>query len=984
MGTVQYNRFRTMELWPFFYKVAFVIVILFSSGPAFGAEPAVVRVNRSLSETDSRPARVLILNSYHPRYVWGDAVMRGISEVFLEDAPEAELRYEYLDAKHYRPAVVFEPMRQLLLAKYKSIGFNFDVIVSTDDDALDFLALFRDEIFPGTPVVFCGTNTFDPGRLHGKTSFTGIVEHYDLRGTLELALQLHPQSRHWALVSGMSTSSLMNQNRFYELYADYMDRIQLIDLARLNVTEMIEQLQKLPEDTVIIYLSWYQMPDGTFLSVRESTSLVLQYGNRPIYSPWDYTMGHGVIGGHVLKAAQHGSGAALLALKILNGTPVSQIPITRHSSFSYLFDYRMLEKFAISRNTLPPSYELINEPDTFYYRYRKQLWVVAGVIVYLLVTILALIRVIIQRKAVEADLRLNESRLEALLELNQTGDIALQAIIRMALGKAVELTKSEMGFLVFIGERQPLGQSCTMAGQGKMEFFDLSDHTMNALGRTDLFKNLVKNRVPVLIEAVGDLQLLNQHCFSADLKLIKHFAVMPVMDATALEAVVGVGNKRASYDGKDFRQLRLLVEGMSALIRNRRGKEREERLEAQLRQAQKMEAIGTFAGGIAHDFNNILGGISSCSELALGKLAGQDMVREDLNQVLKATNRGKILVRRILTFSRKEQEHIDLTDLNQVMVESMALVQSVIPDRIQIRQEIDDRPIMVMADSTQLQQVIINLCSNAEQAMRNRNGLLRVGLSRVMVGPEEAEIHPGLVQGPYAQIIVADTGEGIPTEFLPRIFEPFFTTRSHMGGTGLGLSTSHGIIRRHHGLITVDSTPGQGAVFRVYLPLAPEIRPAVPLEPTSRLQAGGSERILLVDDDEVMRYALTRYLRSLGYTVRAFDNGKDAWTAFHENRGDRFHLVVTDQSMPQMTGTALVRRIRKINSRIPVILFSGFLGEDGLPLNLSNLTDIHIHSILTKPFSNEQLARAVRSALDQAAKADHHNGTDDHGSHSDC
>jgi two-component system cell cycle sensor histidine kinase/response regulator CckA len=711
---------------------------------------------------------------------------------------------------------------------------------------------------------------------------------------------------------------------------------------------------------------------------------VLQYGNRPIYSPWDYTMGHGVIGGHVLKAAQHGSEAALLALKILNGTPVSLIPITRHSSFSYLFDYRMLEKFAISRNSLPQSYELINEPDTLYYRYKKQFWVVAGVFAYLLVTILALIRVIIQRKAVEADLRLNESRLEALLELNQTGDIALQAIIRMVLEKAVELTKSELGFLVFLGERPPVGRSCTMGRDGKKDFFDLSDHTIDELGQTDIFKNLVKSRVLVLIEAAADLQLLNRHCFSNDSKVIKHFAVMPVVHATALEAVVGVGNKRSSYDGKDFRQLRLLLEEMSALVRNRRAKEREERLEAQLRQAQKMEAIGTFAGGIAHDFNNILGGISSCSELALGKLSGQEMVREDLNQVLKATNRGKSLVRRILTFSRKKQEHISPTDLNQVMVESMALVQSLIPESIEIRQEIDDHPIMVMADSTQLQQVIINLCSNAEQAMRNHNGLLRVGLARVMIGPEEAEIHPGLARGPHACIIVADTGEGIPSELLPRIFEPFFTTRSHMGGTGLGLSTSHGIIRRHHGLITVDSSPGQGATFRVYLPLAPEIRSTVPLEPAGGLQVGGSECILLVDDDEVMRYALTRNLRSLGYIVRAFDNGKDAWTAFRENGGNRFDLVVTDQSMPQMTGTALVQRIRKINSRIPVILFSGFLGEDGLPLDWSNSADMNIHSILSKPFSNEQLARAVRSALDQAAKADHDNRKEDHGSHSDC
>jgi two-component system cell cycle sensor histidine kinase/response regulator CckA len=957
-------REKSTKLW-----LALLVVVFCAVGSLHGAEGTGATGHlQSASNMAPHPARVLILNSYHPRYVWADAVMRGISEVFLRAAPEVELRYEYLDAKHYRPAVVFEPMRQLLLAKYKRMYFNFDVIVSTDDDALDFLALYRDEIFPGTPVVFCGANTFEPGRLRGRQGFTGIVEDYDLRGTLELVLKLHPKARHWALVSGMSTSSLINQDRFYNLFPDYMNRIKLIDLARLNVAEMIEALKQLPEDTVIIYLSWYKMPDGTFLSVRESTSLVLQYGERPMYSPWDYTMGHGVIGGHVLKAAQHGSDAARIALRILGGTQVSQIPITRHSRFSYLFDWRMLRKFGISINTLPEPHDFINEPDTFYYRYKKQLWVVAGVFVYLLVTILALIRVIFQRKSVEADLRLNESRLEALLELNQTGDLALQAIVQMVLGKAVELTKSEMGFLFFLGDRQPMGLSCTVAENGVMGFHDLGDNTMVALGRTAVFKELVIRRAPVLIEAAGDLDLLQQHCFPADHKPVRHLIMMPAMGATTLQVVVGVGNKRSQYDGKDFRQLRLLLEGMLALIRSRRAKEREERLEAQLRQAQKMEAIGTFAGGIAHDFNNIIGGISSCTELAMDKLHQPELVREDLDQVLKAANRGKSLVRRILTFSRRKYEQIAPTDLHQVIRESMALVQFLMPENIEIVQELDDNRIMVMADSTQIQQVILNLCANAEQAMRGKNGVLRVAVSVVSIGPDEADLHPGLAPGLYARMLVADTGEGIAAELQPRIFEPFFTTRSHLGGTGLGLSTSHGIVTRHGGIITVHSIPGQGANFHLLLPLASEALPSRTPDPAECIR-GGSEHLLLVDDDEVMRYALTRYLRSLGYSIRAFENGKRALSAFRKSGAAGFDLVVTDQRMPHMTGTALVQRIRKVDTRIPVILFSGFLSEDGLLPDPAQSVDLNIQCVLAKPFTNEQLAHAVRRVLDQAAIA---------------
>ena len=950
-------------------SVVVLALVLCTMGQLHGAEvPGENGHPPSASDLAPHPARVLVLNSYHPRYVWGDAVMRGVSDVFLKAAPEAEVRYEYLDAKHYRPAVVFEPMRRLLLSKYKQMSFNFDVIVSTDDDALDFLALYRDEIFPGTPVVFCGTNTFEPARLHGRQGFTGIVEDYDLRGTLELVLRLHPQARNWALVSGMSTSSLMNQSRFYNLYPEYQDRIRLIDLSRLNVSEMIEELRKLPEDTVIIYLSWYKMPDGSFLSVRESTSLVLRYGNRPMYSPWDYTMGYGVIGGHVLKAAEHGADAARLALRILDGTPVSNIPITPHSRFSYLFDWRMLQKFGISIDALPEPYDFINEPDTFYYHYKKQLWVVAGVFVYLLVTILALIRVIFQRKAVEADLRLNESRLEALLELNQTGDLALEAIVQMVLGKAVELTKSEMGFLVYLGDRRPMGQCCTVTETDLMEFHDLGTDTMLELGRTVYFKELVSRRAPMVIEAAADLQLLARLCFRTDHRPIRHFTVLPLMDAAAVQVVLGVGNKRSQYDGKDFRQLRLLLEGMLALIQSRRAKEREERLEAQLRQAQKMEAIGTFAGGIAHDFNNIIGGISSCTELALAKVQQPELVREDLDQVLKAANRGKSLVRRILTFSRKKYEQIAPTDLRQVILESMALVQSLMPESIEIVQEMEDHCMIVMAESTQIQQVLLNLCANAEQAMRGKNGVLRVAVSVVTIDPDEADLHPGMSPGLYACILVADSGEGIPAELQPRIFEPFFTTRSHLGGTGLGLSTSHGIVTRHGGIITVRSLPGQGATFRVFLPLASEALPGQIPGPPEGIR-GGSERLLLVDDDEVMRYALTRYLRSLGYTIRAFDNGKKAFDAFRKTGAAGFDLVVTDQSMPQMTGTAMVERIRKIDPRIPAIVFSGFLSEDGFLPDQARSDDLDIQCIIAKPFTNEQLGQAVRMVLDQAARA---------------
>jgi CheY-like chemotaxis protein len=243
-----------------------------------------------------------------------------------------------------------------------------------------------------------------------------------------------------------------------------------------------------------------------------------------------------------------------------------------------------------------------------------------------------------------------------------------------------------------------------------------------------------------------------------------------------------------------------------------------------------------------------------------------------------------------------------------------------------------------------------------------------VAVSVVTVAADEADLHPGLTAGRYVRIFVADTGEGILAELQPRIFEPFFTTRSHLGGTGLGLSTSHGIVTRHGGIIAVHSIPAQGATFQIFLPLAAEALTDRTHDAAEEIR-GGNERLLLVDDDEVMRYALTRYLRRLGYTIRAFDNGKEALNTFRKNGSAGFDLVVTDQRMPHMTGTTLVQRIRKLDTRIPVILFSGFLSEDGLLSDTAQSDDLNIQYILAKPFTNEQLGQAVRRVLDQTASA---------------
>lgn len=337
---------------------------------------ALPRNGLTTSSEISPMKRILILNSYHPGYVWGESVNKGIRSVLNSSDISINIRYEFMDTKHLRPDVIFKRLRELYSMKYAR--FQFDVIIATDNNALNFLLLYRDEIFPETPVVFCGINGLHENMIGGRSGFTGFAEDSDLRGTLEVALNLHPSTKHVALVSGTSTSSLINQARMMEIIPDYKDKVELIDLSRLNPSNLKNKLQNLPEDTIIIYLSYYKMEDGTFLTVKESTSFVFDNSALPIYSPWEYTMGYGIVGGMMLSGEKEGQRAAYYALKILSGTPIEELPVVHESEISPIFDYEMLKHFHVSRFDLPEKTTIKNEPQTVYFRYVRCFYGIAA------------------------------------------------------------------------------------------------------------------------------------------------------------------------------------------------------------------------------------------------------------------------------------------------------------------------------------------------------------------------------------------------------------------------------------------------------------------------------------------------------------------------------------------------------------------------------------------------------------------------------
>ncbi len=382
----------------------------------------------------------------------------------------------------------------------------------------------------------------------------------------------------------------------------------------------------------------------------------------------------------------------------------------------------------------------------------------------------------------------------------------------------------------------------------------------------------------------------------------------------------------------------------------------EVKLERQLNQAQKMEALGTLSGGIAHDFNNILGIIFGYSEMALLDIEQGSQVRDNLQQVLKAANRARDLVQQILAFSRQSEQERKPLQIGLVVKEALKMLRSSLPSTIEIKEEVKSKG-AIHADPTQVHQILMNLCTNAGHAMREKGGTLYVSLDDLVLDDLMSAQYPGLNPGPYLRLSVSDTGHGMDQSIMDRIFEPFFTTKGPGEGTGMGLAVVHGIVRSYGGTITVYSEPGNGTTFHIYLPrietgLSQE---SVVEKPLPR----GSERILFVDDEPALALLGKRMLERLGYRVVSKTSSDEALETFR-TQPDQFDLVISDMTMPHMTGIELARELLRLRGDIPIVICTGF---SHVTL-LETARQMGIREFVMKPIVVRQIAEMIRRVLD--------------------
>ena len=853
----------------------------------------IILLTSALAWAEPEKKTILYLNSYHDGYNWSDKQLEGIRSVLETNSFKIDLQIEYFDAKKYN----YEFLKSRLFTLYtdKFRNDHFDIIIISDNDALNFIQEYRQQLFPGVPVVFCGINgieTIDPR----EKNITGIIENFDLAKTLNLARHLHPDKKHMIVLGDDSTAGQAIKNQIMQKMAAYDPSFHVEFWSHLTVEETITKVKTLPNDTFLFFIPWYQTLHGRFLTTEEVIRAIYSQSSVPLYTAWDFLLGHGVVGGYLLSGFQHGQTAATMALQVLNGQSVNSIPIENGMVGEYMFDYEVMKRLKINEDLLPEGAIIINSPKAFYELSKELFWTIMVSFLLLLAAMVSLLIALSERRKVEREVLEQLSFREALMDT-----IPQLVSWKDTNGKYLGANRSFSEFFGVTAAENIIAKTAQeiIPDQEYSRWSSTIDAIVVARG--EAFRKMRQ-------------EIAYQGATTSWLEVNK----VPLRDQTG--KVVGVLTTAENIT-------------------------KEHNLEKQLIQSQKMEAIGTLAGGIAHDFNNILTSIINSTELALGDLDADSQTAADLQRVHKAARRGARLVKQILSFSRPSREGFQPTDIAQVVQEVHSLVEASLPAYIKIESDISPGNMMVDSDPTQIHQIILNLCTNSFHALRENGGSIRISLGECQVDPEMADTL-SIPSGHYVKLTVADSGHGIPPEILDKIFDPFFSTKDITEGTGLGLAVVHGIIKVHKGAIQVSSAPGEGTLFTIYLPrsnsvgvLASQDRQYTRSRPLS---------ILFVEDDEDQLNSIPRILRDMGHRVVALQDPLLAVYRARQKPVD-IDIIISDYDMPALNGADLAETL----SEFPFILVSG--REEVI----ATANHANIIKVLVKPYDRHDLKEAL-------------------------
>ena len=840
---------------------------------------------------------VLYVNSYHNGYQWSDEILDGIRSVLAASNYKIDLQIEYMDTKKYNYDHINKSLFKLYSEKFNDE--DFDIIIVSDNYAYNFVIEHRDSLFPGIPLVFCGMNNFESADI-SSGNLTGIVENFDLKRTLEVARKLHPEKNKMVVVGDQSLTGRSIEQQVYTMLSKYEGQLEVEFWFKLSLEETKEKVERLANDTFLFFSPWYQTVKGKFYTAEEVMEAIYSHSSVPIYTTWEFLLGHGAVGGSMLSGLHHGKMAAEIALRILKGQRPDDIPVIVEPIGEYMFDYQVMQKLKVNQKLLPDGSIIINSPKAFYELPKELFWTIMVSILLLLIVLFFLVFTMLERRKVQRkvqeQLSFQETLMDTIPQLVSWKDIS---------GKYLGANQT---FSAFFGIDTPNG----MISKSTREVIQDNEYAKwsveadtAVVGKQEEFRKLRKK----IIDHSGETGWLEVN-------------KVPLRDQSG--KIIGILTTAENVT-------------------------KEQNLEKQLLQSQKMEAIGTLAGGIAHDFNNILTSILNSTELALGDVEENSQTAKDLERALKAARRGSQVVKQILSFSRPSKEGFRSTDLSTVCHEVLSLLDASMPSNITVQSQISAGGILVDADPTQVHQVILNLCTNAFHALKENGGNLLVSLEEAMVDSDLANTL-SILSGRYLKITVSDNGPGIDAHIIDNIFDPFFTTKDITEGTGLGLSVVHGIVKGHRGGIRVESELGQGSRFEIYLPQSTATGIEITVDQQPEDAVGIS--ILFVEDDEDQLNSVPRVLESLGHSVKAVNDPYEGIRMIDD--GCRFDLVISDYDMPEMRGTKLAEKL----SDTPFIIVSG--REDAVNASMPYQ---NIQKVLLKPYDKDDLKRVLNFVL---------------------
>ena len=860
--------------------------------------PALVLADSTFYQYD-----VLVIHSYHKDMEWVEQLQAGIHEAFAQDRSSIDLKVEYMDSKRYVADDYFTMLTALWRYKYRDDPP--DCIIVCDDNALNLLLGVREDIFPGIPVVFCGINHYDPERFGHYRAVTGVVEEFDLPGTLDLLRALFPERRNLLVINDDTATGRANRKRLEALSYRYSTHFRFMYSGNVSATDLMMTVDSLDESSAILLMSFNRDAEGKVLRYRDAIRLVRTNSTVPIFGVWSFYLGRGLFGGSLVNGNSQGKTAAELCLRILKGESADSIPVIHESPNAPMFDMAELKRFSIAAGSLPFGSIVVNAPDTLWFRHKYKIMLGLCVVVVQGVLIVLLVYNARRRLRSEQNLRRTRNSLSTTLESLGDGVVSMDGNLTI-----------------------------TQANSAAARIFGVAVDDLRGRTFTELLEEL---------DPAGGIRLAESAVMCQNIGEKVEFPE---------DSSLQVGRRPLMH-----------IQGSCAPIRN---EEREivgavaifhdaterKSMQIMLSQSRRLEAIGQLAGGVAHDFNNILAGISGYAEMLALQLHDNEKLKTSAVRIQQAAQRAAELTRQLLSFARKGKVMSSTIDCHETLESVIGLLQRTIDKNVIITERYNAECAVIVGDPAQLENVFLNLGINGADAMPNGGELLFTTENIELHSSFPCDFGEVLDPGLYLSVSVKDTGHGIDQEMFQKIFEPFFTTKAAGKGTGLGLAAVYGAVKEHGGALKLSSQVGKGSEFTLYFPAQ---RGTVDREREEKGEGRGYETVLLIDDEQLILSSASGLLQELGFTVLTA-KGAERGLQVYQREMERIDLILLDMIMPELDGVECCKRLRVLNPEVKIVICSGFTKTG----RFREIEELGVQGYLQKPFSGSDVARIIR------------------------